>query len=268
MLSEVCVCIWRSEKLYLLVCQRTPFIGESSAWVFQYFAYNCSGRSRTPVGQGSAVIVTADADCLPQTLGFNFFSSIMGTIDSMKSILTLSALDSLCEKFHIPDAVHPELPGRNDRIRNSPTVIRHCGRHGLSFRDLVPRPWFCSDRRKFPEPFLCFVGISRYYDLDDNCYPTFLIEDDEEMDLFAFIRHADPTKVRIGGREVGEGEVQLLELTRGRVVPLAGVNQGNQNEVVPDVDNQNDDAQDAGNDLIGGMPLMIKKFSLMLVLFA
>ncbi|GKE56357.1 hypothetical protein Tco_1495542, partial [Tanacetum coccineum] len=73
---------------------------------------------------------------------------------------------------------------------------------------------------------------------------------------------------RIGGREVGEGEVQLLELTRGRVVPLAGVNQGNQNEVVPDVDNQNDDAQDAGNDLIGGMPLMIKKFSLMLVLFA
>ncbi|GJX97378.1 hypothetical protein Tco_0353176, partial [Tanacetum coccineum] len=130
---------------------------------------------------------------------------------------------SLCEKFHIPDAVHPELPGRNDRIRNNPTVIRYCVRHGLSFRDLVPRPWFCSDRRKFPEPFLCFVGISRYYDLDDNCYPTFLTKDDEEMDLFAFIRHADPTKVRIGEREVGEGEVQLLELTRGRVVPLAEI---------------------------------------------
>ncbi|GKC33108.1 hypothetical protein Tco_1040402, partial [Tanacetum coccineum] len=28
--------------------------------------------------------------------------------------------------------------------------------------------------RKFPEPFLCLVGISRYYDLDDNVYPTFL----------------------------------------------------------------------------------------------
>ncbi|GJS41225.1 hypothetical protein Tco_0566268 [Tanacetum coccineum] len=44
----------------------------------------------------------------------------MGTIDSMKSVLTQSALDALCERFHIPDVVHLELPGRNDRIRNSP----------------------------------------------------------------------------------------------------------------------------------------------------
>nr|GEV43085.1 hypothetical protein [Tanacetum cinerariifolium] len=79
--------------------------------------------------------------------------------------------------------------------------------------------------RKFLEHLLCFVGISRYYDLDDNCYPTFLIDDDEEMDLFAFIHHTDPTKVWIGERE---------------------------NEVVLDVGNQNDDAQDAGNNLIGG----------------
>nr|GEY73433.1 hypothetical protein CTI12_AA620880 [Tanacetum cinerariifolium] len=117
----------------------------------------------------------------------------------MKSILTQSALDALCEKFHILDTVHPELPSPNDRIRNSPT--------GLSFRDPVPRPWFCSDRRKFSEPFLCFVGISWYYDLDVNCYPTFWTDDDEEMDLFAFINHADPTKVQIEEREVGEGEI-------------------------------------------------------------
>ncbi|GJY53711.1 hypothetical protein Tco_0445375 [Tanacetum coccineum] len=98
----------------------------------------------------------------------------MGTIDSTKSILTQSALDALCEKFHIPDTVHPELPGPNDRIRNSPT----------------------------------------------------------EMDLFAFIHHADSTKVRIGEIEVREGEVPLLQLTRDRVVPLAGANdQGNKNEV-------------------------------------
>ncbi|GJS76014.1 hypothetical protein Tco_0725895 [Tanacetum coccineum] len=47
----------------------------------------------------------------------------MGTIDSMKSILTQSDLDAMCEKFHIPDTVHPELPGPNDRIRNSPTEM-------------------------------------------------------------------------------------------------------------------------------------------------
>ncbi|GKC16711.1 hypothetical protein Tco_1013493 [Tanacetum coccineum] len=58
--------------------------------------------------------------------------------------------------------------------------------------------------RKFPEPFLCFV-IS-------------------QMGLFTFIHHADPTKVKIGEWEVREGEVLLLELTRGRVVSLAGVN--------------------------------------------
>ncbi|GJX84941.1 hypothetical protein Tco_0335715, partial [Tanacetum coccineum] len=59
---------------------------------------------------------------------------------------------------------------------------------------------------KLSEPFLCFVGIIRYYDLDENYYPTFWADDDEEMDLFAFINHADPTKVQIGEREVREEE--------------------------------------------------------------
>ncbi|GJV67749.1 hypothetical protein Tco_1483258 [Tanacetum coccineum] len=45
----------------------------------------------------------------------------MGSIDDIKSTLTQSALDALCEKFHIPDIVHPELPSRNNRIRNSST---------------------------------------------------------------------------------------------------------------------------------------------------
>nr|GEY59119.1 hypothetical protein [Tanacetum cinerariifolium] len=69
------------------------------------------------------------------------------------------------------------------------------------------------------------------------------------MDLFSFIHHANPTKVRIGEREVGEGEVPLLELTRGRVVSLAGVNeQRNQNNNVEGAGNQNDDA---GNNVAG-----------------
>nr|GEV52279.1 transposase (putative), gypsy type [Tanacetum cinerariifolium] len=60
--------------------------------------------------------------------------------------------------------------------------------------------------RKFSEPFLCWVGISRYYTL--------------EMDLFAFIRHSDPTKVQIGERELTEREVGLLKMTEVRTVPL------------------------------------------------
>nr|GEY29129.1 hypothetical protein [Tanacetum cinerariifolium] len=107
----------------------------------------------------------------------------MGTIDSTKSILTQYALDALCEKYHIPDTVHLELPGPNARIHNSPT----------------------------------------------------------EMDLFAFIYYVDPTKVKIGEREVREGEVSLLELTMGRVVPISSVNdQGNQNEVVEEAEDPNE----------------------------
>nr|GEV28806.1 hypothetical protein [Tanacetum cinerariifolium] len=42
-----------------------------------------------------------------------------GTINSLKYVLTQSALDALCEKYYIIDVVHPQLPGRNDRIQNS-----------------------------------------------------------------------------------------------------------------------------------------------------
>ncbi|GKC16934.1 hypothetical protein Tco_1013716 [Tanacetum coccineum] len=99
--------------------------------------------------------------------------------------------------------------------------------------------------RKFPEPFLYWVGISHYYRLDENCYLTFWDSTEggytllyipdlivlrlyliilfyyvAEIDLFSFIRHSDPTKVLIGERNVTNGEVKLLTMTEGRIVPL------------------------------------------------
>nr|GEV86692.1 hypothetical protein [Tanacetum cinerariifolium] len=181
----------------------------------------------------------------------------MGSTDDIKSTLTQSALDALCEKFHIPDTVHPELPGHNNRIRNSPTdkigILVLAFAKVSHFEILCPRSncreilffWVNSsvfplsvmwhnnktlkkdphptltefDAKvcdflathpapfwKFLESFLCLVGISRYYELDDSVYPVFLADDHEEMDLFVFIHHADPTKVRIEEREVREGE--------------------------------------------------------------
>nr|GEY37026.1 hypothetical protein [Tanacetum cinerariifolium] len=41
------------------------------------------------------------------------------------------------------------------------------------------------------------------------------------MDLFAFIYHSYPTKIRIGERELAECEVKLLKMTEGRIVPLS-----------------------------------------------
>ncbi|GJR19156.1 hypothetical protein Tco_0967683 [Tanacetum coccineum] len=73
---------------------------------------------------------------------------------------------------------------------------------------------------KYPEPFLCLVGMSHNYTLDENTYPEFLRDNDEEMDLLSFIRTADPTKLRIGERQSAEDEPKLLDTTVGRVVPL------------------------------------------------
>nr|GEW40716.1 hypothetical protein [Tanacetum cinerariifolium] len=175
---------WEERKSYLLECQRTPFIWESST--------RFHSISPTIVVAGVGLLsgkgpwfMTADVDSLPRTLVEPWMAC---------------ESDTLCEKFHIPNIVHPELPGCNDRIRNSPTVIYYCGHQGLSFRDHVLRSRFCSDR-------------SQYYEMDENCYPTFWADDDEEIDLFAFIHHVDPTKVRIGEREV-KRERFLLPLPR------------------------------------------------------
>ncbi|GJS97175.1 hypothetical protein Tco_0804143 [Tanacetum coccineum] len=73
---------------------------------------------------------------------------------------------------------------------------------------------------KYPEPFLFLIGISRNYTLDEDTYPQFLRENDEEIDLLSFIQTADPTKVRVGERQRAEGEPKLLHTTVGRVVPL------------------------------------------------
>ncbi|GKB12922.1 hypothetical protein Tco_0846845 [Tanacetum coccineum] len=58
---------------------------------------------------------------------------------------------------------------------------------------------------KFSEPFLCLIGMSRNYTLDEDTYPTFLHDD---MDLFAFIQVVNPTKVKVGEKERTEGELE------------------------------------------------------------
>nr|GFD02795.1 heavy metal-associated domain, HMA [Tanacetum cinerariifolium] len=76
---------------------------------------------------------------------------------------------------------------------------------------------------KVPEPFLCLVGMSRYYTLDEDTYPSFLRDDETDMDLFAFIQVMNPTKVNVVERGHAEGEAKLLDSTVGRVVSLLPV---------------------------------------------
>ncbi|GKD56393.1 hypothetical protein Tco_1289780 [Tanacetum coccineum] len=70
-----------------------------------------------------------------------------------------------------------------------------------------------------------------------------------QMDLFAFICHADPTKVRIGERQIEEGQVSLLDSTEGRVIPLAGEDsQDGSGSGDVDQENRSEDTDRAGQD--------------------
>ncbi|GJX40884.1 hypothetical protein Tco_0255874 [Tanacetum coccineum] len=73
---------------------------------------------------------------------------------------------------------------------------------------------------RFPEEFLCWVGISRNYLLNKDTYPRFEYENGEEMDLNAFIRTADPRKVRIVERARTENERPIVTVAKHRTVTL------------------------------------------------
>ncbi|GJR65750.1 hypothetical protein Tco_0011815 [Tanacetum coccineum] len=192
-----------------------------------------------------------------------------------RSTLTQAVLDAFCQKYHIPDTVHPELPARNQSIHDSPAGKIGVYTRFFEFANFrIPLSqflvdvlgYFCInlsqlsvivaakvDASVFPlsvlwhtkktmtrDPSLAadeFSAEARYYDLDANVYPIFLTDAEEEMDLFAFIRHADPTKVQIGEWQIEEGQVPLLESTRGRVIMLAGESeQGGQHDNVKDAE--------------------------------
>ncbi|GKC99879.1 hypothetical protein Tco_1170154 [Tanacetum coccineum] len=184
----------------------------------------------------------------------------MSSVIDIKSVLTQKGLDTFYQTFHIPDEVHPQLPSPNQTIHEMPTgkidaytrffeyanfrlplstflvnVLRYY-RINLSQLSVIaaakPTEFRADDYailvahpapfQKFPEPFLCLIGMSRNYTLDEDTYPTFLHDDgtDGYMDLLAFIHVADPTKVKVGEREHAEEEARLLDSTVGRVVLL------------------------------------------------
>ncbi|GJW02739.1 hypothetical protein Tco_1561595 [Tanacetum coccineum] len=68
------------------------------------------------------------------------------------------------------------------------------------------------------------------------------------MDLFAFIRHSDPTKVRVGERNLADRELKLLKMTEGRTValdlPVTAVSGGSSDSI----DHLFNDGDDAGQE--------------------
>ncbi|GKE26233.1 hypothetical protein Tco_1441617 [Tanacetum coccineum] len=74
--------------------------------------------------------------------------------------------------------------------------------------------------QRLPENLLCLVGLSRNYYLRDDMYPTFLYDDNREMDLFSLIRNPNPFKVKTGTRPRVAHEVPLLTAMASRVIDM------------------------------------------------
>ncbi|GJV37100.1 hypothetical protein Tco_1409577 [Tanacetum coccineum] len=90
--------------------------------------------------------------------------------------------------------------------------------------------------RRYPECFLCLVGLSPYYPFDENTYPAFERPDGTEMGLLDFIKTADPRKVQAVEVQKKDDQVKLLESTShcfmSLVTPAAG---GSSSAAAPEV---------------------------------
>ncbi|GJZ93285.1 hypothetical protein Tco_0665350 [Tanacetum coccineum] len=73
---------------------------------------------------------------------------------------------------------------------------------------------------RFPEEFLCWVGVSHNYLFNKDTYPRFEYENGEEMDLNAFFQTADPRKVRIVKRARTEKKRPIVTVAKHRTVTL------------------------------------------------
>ncbi|GKD91111.1 hypothetical protein Tco_1366618, partial [Tanacetum coccineum] len=71
--------------------------------------------------------------------------------------------------------------------------------------------------RKYPETFLCLVGLSRSF-VKNDARPTLLHDNDEEMGLLDFVKSDDPFKVKVGERTLAEDKVMLITETKDRVI--------------------------------------------------
>nr|GEZ64378.1 putative transposase (putative), gypsy type [Tanacetum cinerariifolium] len=189
----------------------------------------------------STLVVTSRFFRLPGWVSTLYLFSKMSSIYDVLSTLTQTALDAFCQKYHILDTVHPALPGPNQSIRSSPV-----GKIGVYTR-FFDRANFRIPLSRFLEDVLEYFRINlsqlsviaaakvSHFEILCNVHayvPTvglfgrFYVNSKNKgwlsfkMDLFTFIRHSDPTKVRIGERKIKEGHVPLLDSTKGRVIPL------------------------------------------------
>ncbi|GJX24859.1 hypothetical protein Tco_0231155 [Tanacetum coccineum] len=162
-------------------------------------------------------------------------------LETAVSTISFEYLLEFTSEYGIAEELHPELPCLGDRIvdfpegkvgvynRVFPTVVdwrvsspkdEMPVAGSYSPEDVVVLNTRRTPIQKQPEALLCLVGLSRRYFLGDDVYPTFLNDDDREMDLFNLISAPNPTKVKTGTRPRAAHEVPLLIATATRVIAM------------------------------------------------
>ncbi|GJX30600.1 hypothetical protein Tco_0238679, partial [Tanacetum coccineum] len=170
----------------------------------------------------------------------HIFSSAMLLVFSIILILFKDIPDIDGDEMHgiksLASQIGPELNNHFfwvDDIACPASFLWHTAKHvtrdpnpvvaDFNAQDYATLVAYPSPFLKFPEAFLCLVGLSRHYTLDEETYPRFLPKNREEIDIFAFIHTPDPTKVRVVEREQNKDEPRLLDTTVGRNVQLLPV---------------------------------------------
>ncbi|GJU11269.1 hypothetical protein Tco_1133665 [Tanacetum coccineum] len=151
---------------------------------------------------------------------------------SLKCVLTQEHLDAICAKYFIPEEVHPQLPRSDATVHERPA-----GKVGMYTRFFdyanyrIPfSTFFVSVLIHFGIPFsqLSVFEPAKNLDSVKNWNDHFLWVDEFvvpanarfKMDLNAFIRTADPRKVRIVERARAENERPIVTVAKHRTVTL------------------------------------------------
>nr|GEX80156.1 hypothetical protein [Tanacetum cinerariifolium] len=142
------------------------------------------------------------------------------TIDTVASVLTRQKFDHFCNTYNISADLRPELPGREDTIRDAPLSVLGAAKDPLPFDNRVNAELLAllDHHQSVIRP----LGLSRSFD-DVLVRPTLLKDDESDMDLLDFVKSSDPFKVKTRERTLAEGEIPLNDETLNMTtVPSTG----------------------------------------------
>ncbi|GKD30620.1 hypothetical protein Tco_1241398 [Tanacetum coccineum] len=135
----------------------------------------------------------------------------MGSITSLKCVLTQEHLDVIYAKYFVPEEVHPQLPSSDATMHERPA-----GKVGMYTRffdyanySILFSTFFVSVLTHFRIPFSQLSVFGSAKTLRSL-----------EMDLNAFIRTTDPRKVRIVESARAENERPIVMVAKHRTVTL------------------------------------------------